>query len=669
MPYTIKSAISAALFIGLTPFVMIGCGGGEILQIESDVAPIIKAAAPKPVKKATSVTGANKIAIHTYQALYGQAPSNAMLIGFVNQIGTSDGFAWAASMIDSFKAMSDSDFSTLVLKNLGITPTSLTTSTIDTSVTGAIAYAAIQGALRDYFAWTGVQSRGTVVIQLSEIVSNLESADVYGAAAIAFNGQTTRNFRYSVNNGVELLASTPILLPDLRPTYLAICGPGRENGMVLHKPIILDLNKDGRKDILLTMWCDQPVVGVVDTGPVPSRILAFLQQADGTFINGTKDIFGSETASMSGASIHAVAYDFNGDGYDDVVIANNKEDGRLLPDNINNVQNTYILSSESGRYTVGQFGTYQWGYDMFLMDNNFGKRDIVATPIGYGTGSDAWRYDGRWTRLPSDYGWAKPNAVIFKRRAADQGSQIAITDIGIANTLGFALYTRTNTTEWSRVSDLIIGTYLQVPYGVWNTETGFAALITNDGQDYVAAYIEQGCELKIRPNDESVAVMQFGAFKLPTKVWDGKPLVQGQNMTWQSQIIGFSVANGALTRLNIPIKNEITQFTSLHMTCGDVNGDGYDDIVVEQRATGGTNVSPFIYINDRNGGFALVDTIIFPSSSPLNNDTSNMFVDIDGDGISDLMYWAVDGVQNNSTGPIQIQLFRGLRNITASDLK
>ena len=468
---------------------------------------------------------------------------------------------------------------------------------------------------------------------------------------------------------IALLASTPILLPDLRPTYLAICGPGRENGMVLHKPIILDLNKDGRKDILLTMWCDQPVYGVVDTGPVPSRILAFLQQADGTFINGTKDIFGSDTVSMSGASIHAVAYDFNGDGYDDVVIANNKEDGRLLPDNTNNVQNSYMMSSGNGTYTVGQFGTYQWGYDMFLMDNNFGKKDIVATPIGYGTGSDAWRYDGRWTRLPSDYGWAKPNTVIFKRRAADQGSQIAITDIGIANTLGFALYTRTNTTEWSRVSELILGTYSQVPYTSWNTSTGLIPLITVDGQDYVMPYIEQGCELKIKPNDESVAVMQFGAYKLPTKVWDGKPLVEGQNMTWQSQIIGLSVVNGTLTRLNISVKNEITQFTSLHMSCADVNADGYDDIIVEQRAAGGTNVSPFIYINDKNGGFALVDTSIFPSASPLNNDTSNMCVDMDGDGISDLMYWAVDGVQNNSNAPIQIQLFKGLRNITASDLK
>ncbi|MEI7815978.1 MAG: hypothetical protein WCI45_02190 [Desulfuromonadales bacterium] len=171
-----------------------GCGGGGNESVVSIPVPVVKAAIPSPVKKAATVTGANEIAIHTYQALHGQAPNNAMLIEFVNQIGASDGFAWAATMIEPFRAMSDSEFSSLVLKNLGITATSLTTSTIDTSVTGAIAYAAIQGALRDYFAWTGVQSRGTVVIQLSEIVSNLEGADVYGAAAIAFNAKAINDY-------------------------------------------------------------------------------------------------------------------------------------------------------------------------------------------------------------------------------------------------------------------------------------------------------------------------------------------------------------------------------------------------------------------------------------------------------------------------------------------
>ena len=102
-------------------------------------------------------------------------------------------------MVDPFNGMSDSNFSTLVLNNLGITASGLTTSTVDTSVTGAIAYTAIQGALRDYFSVTGVYSRGTVVIQLSEIISNLEGVDVYGTAAASLNKQVSANLDYSTN--------------------------------------------------------------------------------------------------------------------------------------------------------------------------------------------------------------------------------------------------------------------------------------------------------------------------------------------------------------------------------------------------------------------------------------------------------------------------------------
>ena len=146
-----------------------------------------------------TAAGGVELVIHLYQALYGKAPSYAQLNAFRNQVGISNGFSWAASMVAPFNGMSDSDFATLVLNNLGITASSLTISTVVTSVTGAIAYTAIQGALRDYFSVTGVYSRGTVVIQLSEIISNLEGVDVYGTAAASLNKQVSANLDYSTN--------------------------------------------------------------------------------------------------------------------------------------------------------------------------------------------------------------------------------------------------------------------------------------------------------------------------------------------------------------------------------------------------------------------------------------------------------------------------------------
>ncbi len=178
------------------------CGGGDTQIVAATPAKSLAAIFPHPVRSASTVSGSAEIAIHTYQALYGQAPSYTQLSGFRNQIGTSDGFAWATSMVAvaPFNAMSDSDLSTLVLNNISVTPTSLSSTTL--FGTGRQAYDALQGALADYLKAAGVANRGIVVVQLAEIISNLEgdtTFGVYGAAATSFNKQASANLDYSTN--------------------------------------------------------------------------------------------------------------------------------------------------------------------------------------------------------------------------------------------------------------------------------------------------------------------------------------------------------------------------------------------------------------------------------------------------------------------------------------
>ena len=157
---------------------------------------------PHPVRNASTVFESAEIAIHTYQALYGQAPGYAQLSGYRNQIGTSNGFVWAASMVAvaPFNGMSDSDFSTLILNNMSITPTSLTTTAL--FGTGRQAYDALQAALADYLRAAGIANRGTVVVQMAELLSNMEGETtfgVYGTAATSFNKQSSANHAYSTN--------------------------------------------------------------------------------------------------------------------------------------------------------------------------------------------------------------------------------------------------------------------------------------------------------------------------------------------------------------------------------------------------------------------------------------------------------------------------------------
>ena len=186
----------------LAAILLAACGGGEQPPIAT-----ITANSPQAVR-AASVAGGQGLAIRVYQALYGQAPGNAQLSDFHSQIGSGNGFTWANSVASSFNNLSNTALSTLVLNNISITPTSLTsTAAFGTSLQ---AYTALQGALADYFGWAGMDSRGIVIVQLSEIISNLEidtQFGVYGNAAATFNRQTSANLNYS-SNPANIISAT-----------------------------------------------------------------------------------------------------------------------------------------------------------------------------------------------------------------------------------------------------------------------------------------------------------------------------------------------------------------------------------------------------------------------------------------------------------------------------
>ena len=186
----------------LAAILLAACGGGEQPPIAT-----ITANRPQAVR-AASVGGGQRLAIRVYQALYGQAPGNAQLSDFHSQIGTGNGFTWANSVASSFNNLSNTALSTLVLNNISITPTSLaSTAAFGTSLK---AYTALQGALADYFGWAGMDSRGIVIVQLSEIISNLEidtQFGVYGNAAATFNRQTSANLNYS-SNPANIISAT-----------------------------------------------------------------------------------------------------------------------------------------------------------------------------------------------------------------------------------------------------------------------------------------------------------------------------------------------------------------------------------------------------------------------------------------------------------------------------
>jgi hypothetical protein len=197
----------------LSSLLLAACGGGDNPIVVATPVKSLNAIFPHPVRSASVVAGSPEIALHAYQALYGQAPGYAQLNSYRNQIASSDAFTWANGIATPFNGMSDSDFSTLILNNISVTATSLTTTPL--FGTGRQAYEALQAALADYLKAAGLANRGTVVVQLAEIISNLEidtTFGVYGAAAASFNKQVSANLSYSTNaaNAVASVVIPPM---------------------------------------------------------------------------------------------------------------------------------------------------------------------------------------------------------------------------------------------------------------------------------------------------------------------------------------------------------------------------------------------------------------------------------------------------------------------------
>ena len=150
---------------------------------------------------ANSLIGNAAVATHLYQALYGMAPSNALYNSYIADIAANGQTAFAKTMAGNFSATSDAALALQVLKNLGITATTVT-------ATGE--YNTLLSALTAAFAAYPTM-RGQVILNATNLFANLEGDATYGGAAVAYNQQGLANFTYASNtaNTAPAVVGTP----------------------------------------------------------------------------------------------------------------------------------------------------------------------------------------------------------------------------------------------------------------------------------------------------------------------------------------------------------------------------------------------------------------------------------------------------------------------------
>ena len=132
------------------------------------------------------------------------------------------------------------------------------------------------------------------------------------------------------------------------------------------------------------------------------------------------------------------------------------------------------------------------------------------------------------------------------------------------------------------------------------------------------------------------------------------------------QILAFNVSGNTLTKIDVSFANIISSITPVKFVCEDLNGLGYDDIVMDSTELVST---PSIYKNDGQGNFSFVNLKSYPKSPTNFNSTTFIYEDVDGDGIRDLIYFPRFGLSFANTVPVQYQLYKGQRKIAPSDLQ
>lgn len=417
--------------------------------------------------------------------------------------------------------------------------------------------------------------------------------------------------------------------------------------------IPIDLNGDGRLDLLMNLWCASQA-GQPNNGPVVNSVVALIQTGPLIFEDQTREIFGTESVNLGGVGIRYVKYDFNGDGLDDIVFAVNMEDHRLGSNTL--VQNTALMSSGKGRYILERIGSPAFSQGLTLKDNDVGTKDVVLMPA-----NEALRYENGWN-IVERFDWIGWVETLFTPRSAPgRGSTLAFAQ-GTASTDYFVY--GSNEGRWQLVGEeTMSGRY--VPFKSYTGDVGQTKLFSIDGRDYaIGGFLESRLFRKTRSGAYDMLTILVG--KEIVGGYQGGMLDENAGYPDMTQMVLLGIdEKGVFGRLPLTVIDEVKGISPHRMITGDLDGDGFDDAIIYRWRK---DERPLIYLNDGFGNLRRVADRHIPSLSVNGNGhAGQLYADLDGDGIPDLLYYPIAGAWSDFSS-VRLQVFKGLRSLRTSDL-
>jgi hypothetical protein len=442
-------------------------------------------------------------------------------------------------------------------------------------------------------------------------------------------------------------------IPDQKPLYDAFV----TSTVAFITP--LDINHDGRDDIVIHYWKFASPFGIVTDGPCTNRLVILVQQADDTFLDKTSTYLAG-SADLGACSRKTVVADVNSDGYDDIVFAMNREDGRNT-DVWQRVEAPVaaLVSRSDGRYGVETFGVPSWYHSVGVGYDSGGKPFVAAA--GYTEPSEVLQRssNGTWLDIGAGYPAINANTFMFSDSGTSGLSDRLIQNAAYPNNFDIGGAWRDDSGVWHDVPDLTlfpnVGTINLIS---WNGSTTQTVVVRIEQRYAAVGAFFASCRFTMTPGSPGMTILKLSAGMIPGDYTGPDQVVDENDMIPIQRLFGFRLDDAALKSASLPIAREQTErVNSNFFDCMDLNGDGYMDIAVYPYNNDGY---PLVYMNTGDGSLRYIGQSAYPSrESDWNLSGTSLLHDFDKDGIPDLLSWPGNGHSSEFGADMTFYYYKG----------